>query len=699
MAVTATTTERWVVRPRLSALLDAKPWARLALVSAPAGFGKTTAVAAWSSSSHVRAATVLLQRTDNDTVRFLRALARALESSSETSGAGPQIGEDDDASAAAVVEWLRLASHAAPERRVALALDDYHLIDDPRIHRIVATVIDRLPERGLVVIATRADPPIPLARLRARDELVEVRAADLRFSSEEAAELLRMSGVELDAGELDELTSRTEGWAAVLRLAAIALRGRADAGDAVRRFGASHRFVLDYVVEEVLGGLPSETVGFLLRTSILERLCGELCDAVTDGIRGQQTLERLERDNLLLLPLDDERRWFRYHALFAAILRGRLRAELPDTVPILEARASRWFEAHELADEAIAHALAAGDVDRAGRLVADASLRWLNGGELATVRGWLDALGPEAVRGMAQLSLSSAWCLSLGGQLDEAERQIADAEAAHAAGSDGGPFSAAMVPAELALLRAFIAGVRGDSTTAIAEATAARQLVPAGLPPVAEATLRGDATVFLARALLVAGDTERGFESYLAALPDLRAGRNVLALGRAMNDLVVASIEHGDPAGGLRLCDEELDRTPGIARSAAYWGAVAKAREAIGDERGALGAARRALELAVRAGDGQVTSWAREAEARLGQHAGIAAGAVRPSERLVEPLTDRELEVLRLVAEGHSNRQIAQGLFVTVGTVKSHVHAISGKLGATSRGEAVALARRQHLID
>lgn len=707
--IPGTPTNRCVPRPRLSARLEAKPWTRLALVSAPAGFGKSTAIDAWARSGPVACASIALGPADNDVVRFVRVVSGAIATLADGLSDGhPTAAErmpDEEATGAAIVEWLSAAADAHPDHRIALVLDDYHAIEEPRIHRLVGEVVNTLPPGCLVVIATRADPPIALARLRARDELVEVRAADLRFSVDEAGELLLLAGVELGPDDLQALLVRTEGWAAVLRLAAVALRGRPDVTQAVERFGASHRFVLDYVVEEVLAGLPERTVDFLLQTSILERLCGELCDAVTGGTDGQKMLEELERMNLLLLPLDDERRWYRYHALFAEILRRRRPPASDMDGAVLHDRASRWFEAHGLDEQAIGHALASGDPERAARLVADASLPRLNAGELATVRGWLDALGPEIVRGMAQLSLSSGWCLALWGDVDGAELAIGNAEAAHAAGSDGGRFSAPLIAAEMALLRSYVAGLRRDPVLAIAEASKALLLVPADLPPVVEATLRGDASVFLARALLISGETTRGFETYVGALPDLRAGQNVLAIGRALNDLVGASIERGDPATGLRLCTEEAELTPAIASAATYWGALAKAHEALDDPQAAVAATKRALEVALRTGDGQVATWARATEARLsgsGSNVEAPGGCnlrAQANRALVEPLTERELEVLRLVAEGRSNSQIGQELFVTVGTVKSHVHAISGKLGATNRVEAVALARRRRLID
>jgi LuxR family maltose regulon positive regulatory protein len=703
---------RVVARPRLSALLDGKPWARLVLVSAPAGFGKSTAVAAWATSAGVRAATVSLRPAHNDLARFRRAVTKPLAAiagsampdaqAGEGSGAAGEdtggAGEDTGAAVDALLAWLAAASAAADGRRVALVLDDYHLVDDPRIHQVVGQVVERLPPGTLLVIATRADPPLHLSRLRARDELVELRADQLRFTSDETAALLRTSDVTLEPADIAALTDRTEGWAAVLRLAAIALTGRSDPADAVRRFGASHRFVLDYVVEEVLAGLPAATVDFLVWTSILDRIGGDLAEAVTGEIGGQAMLEALERQNLLLVALDDERRWYRYHALFRQVLRGRLQAVSADRVPDLHDRASRWFEAHGFEDEAIEHALAGHDVARAASLVAEASLGRLNAGDIATIRRWLDALGPDVVRRVAQLSLSDAWCHALGGDVDTADARIADAEALLATGEALGPVTGPATAAEAALLRSYVAGVRRDAEAAIAEATRARELIPPGLPPVVEATLRGDATLFIARALLAGGDFERGFQAALSALPDLRAAGNILAIGRTMNDLAVAAVARGEPAAVLEVCERELELTPGMAGSAPYWAAVARIREALGEVSAADAAAERALELAVRAADGRVAAWARERR-RL-------AEAARPVDRearsgnaaLPEPLTGRELEVLRLVAEGRSNRQIGRELFVTLGTVKSHVHTISGKLGASNRVEAVAIARRKGLL-
>ena len=290
---------RNIDRERLRVRLDAATEARLVLVSAPAGFGKSTLLADWLDQPAVRGAWLSLDTRDNDVVRFARYLAAA---TTRLAGATEEVAESDapsfdgmaldagafdaDLALAGILEDL-----AAVGDGTVMVLDDYHLVTEPAVHRLVTTLVDRLPPGARLAIATRADPPLPLARLRARGELLEVRAADLRFTAEEAAALVSSTGVELPATEVEELTGRTEGWAAALRLAAISLRGRPDHADQVRRFGASHRYVLDYVVEEVLAGLPRESQEFLLRTSILERLCGPLCEAVAGEPDGQGRLE------------------------------------------------------------------------------------------------------------------------------------------------------------------------------------------------------------------------------------------------------------------------------------------------------------------------------------------------------------------------------------------------------------------------
>jgi LuxR family maltose regulon positive regulatory protein len=699
-----------VSRPRLGELLEATTAARLVLVSAPAGFGKSTALAEWLETADVRSAWLSLDRGDNDVVRFARYLTAAVErlkpgadGSTAFEAAGPF---DPELALARILDPIFATAGQPPDGGSVIVLDDYHLIDEPAVHRLVTALVEGLPTHARLAIATRVDPPFPLARLRSRGELVEVRAEDLRFTTVETSELLHAAGVELAPSEVEDLTDRTEGWAAALRLAAVSLVGRPNQAELVARFGASHRFILDYVLEEVLFGLASETQEFLLRTSILERLGASLCEAVTGEPNAQARLEELDRANVLIVPLDDERRWYRYHALFAELLRARLGMLHPDEVTDLHGRASAWYEEHGDDDQAIHHALRSGNPERRNQIVADASGRHINAGELTTVRRWLDALPPEIVRQHAQLSASYAWCLVLAGETKGVAERLADADHALASGRSGAPIIGAMMPAQLAMVRSQLAGLEEDSATAIAQARLARTLVPAGLPAGVEATLRGNVSNLLGIALTGAGDLEAAAEAYQAALADLRVGGNALGVGRAIADLAGIAIARGDPAQAIRVCDTELARSDAgasAAGSGAIWAALARARAELGQFELADAAARRALELATRAGDASVVRSARSTLTRIGPLLTGAAASTPPSLQtlaagLVEKLTTRELEVLRLVALGRSNSQVASELFVAIGTVKSHLHTIAGKLGAANRVESVARGRELGLL-
>lgn len=689
-----------VHRPRLVERLAGALQSRLVLVSAPPGFGKTTAILDWINASKVRAAWLSLDAAGNDPARFLASLSAAalalVPAESETAEDQPET--VDPISAIAELGEVLVACREPS----VLVLDDYHVITARDVHRAMGLLLDRLPPAVHVVIATRADPALPLARLRARGELLEIRADTLRFTPDEARTFFaERAGLDLSDEDLRVLVARTEGWPAVLQLAGLALAGRGDLAEAVRSFAAAHRFVLDYVVEEVLAGIPDDTARFLHRTSILERLCGPLCDAVTGESGGQERLVALERSNLLIVPLDDERCWYRYHQLFADVLRARLRALEPALVAALHARASAWFEAQGDDDGAIRHALASGDTERSARLVAFASGAHLNAGEIATVRRWLDALSPELVRSHAQLSASYAWFQLLAAETAGVAARLDDAERALAAGAEA-PDLAVGIPVQVAMLRSQLAGLTGDPAEAVAQARLAVQLVPDELPAPALANLRGTALSLLGVALWRGGDPEAASDAYETALADLRASGNVLATGRTVADLAAIAIEQGDAGRAAARCEAELAATdaPTRRQSPAVWAAAARARAELGEVESARTAARHALDLATRAGDAPVARSARETLARLDARPETARGTTVRGRATgpVETLTERELEVLRLVALGRSNSQIARELFVTVGTVKSHVHAIAGKLEAANRVEAVARGRGLGLV-
>jgi LuxR family maltose regulon positive regulatory protein len=311
----------------------------------------------------------------------------------------------------------------------ALVLDDYHVVTAEAIHRMLIFLVEHLPPQMHLIIITRSDPPLPLARLRARGQLTEMRAADLRFTPEEAKCFLQqVMHIELAPQELALLQSRTEGWIAGLQFAGGSLRGRTDVSAFLSAFTGSHRFVLDYLSEEVFALQSPQVQSFLLQTCILDRLCGPLCEAVTEEAGGQAMLDQLERANLFLISLDDQRQWYRYHHLFAEVLHGRLQLTQPSLLPELHRRASTWYEQHGMVIEAVRHALAAPDVEQAARLIDHYSFLIGGQGQYSTLLGWLDALPESLVRGSARLSLLYATALRATNQLENVEACLQDAE-------------------------------------------------------------------------------------------------------------------------------------------------------------------------------------------------------------------------------------------------------------------------------
>jgi LuxR family maltose regulon positive regulatory protein len=354
-----------VPRPRLLARLAEGIGRGLTVVGTPAGFGKTTMLGDWARRSRWPTAWLSLDAGDNDPARFWRYVAAALERARPGIDApvmallrGPQRPPLEAVATAVINELTPL-----PEKGgVVLVLDDYHVIEAPPVHDSVTFLLDRLPPGLRLVLSSRADPPLPLARLRARGQLAELRADDLRFTVAETAAFLReATGLDLPAASVAALQDRTEGWAAGVQLAALSLRGHADPAGFVATFAGSHRYLLDYLTEEVLAGQPQQVLRFLLETSVLDRLCGPLCDAVTGRPGSREMLEELDRANLFVVPLDEVRQWWRYHHLFADLLRARLERKRPAALPGLHHAAAAWHEKHGFADDAVRHALAAGE--------------------------------------------------------------------------------------------------------------------------------------------------------------------------------------------------------------------------------------------------------------------------------------------------------------------------------------------------
>jgi LuxR family maltose regulon positive regulatory protein len=597
-----------VLRPRLIERLDQGLRGRLILVSAPAGFGKTTMISEWvagcrSLEPEVRAAWLSLDEGDSDPARFLAYLVAALRTVAAGVGDGvlgmlqsPQPPPIESMLTALLNEITSLPHD------VVLVLDDYHVVDSGAVDEALAFLLEHLPPGLHLVIATREDPHLPLARWRAGGRMTELRAADLRFTPSEAAEFLnRVMGLDLSAEDISALETRTEGWIAGLQMAALSIQGRPDAAGFIQAFTGSHRFVLDYLVEEVLQRQPERARSFLLQTAILDKLCGALCDAVTAQKQGIGMLERLERGNLFVVPLDDKREWYRYHRLFADVLRARLLAEQPDQLPALHRRASEWYEANGWRSDAIHHALCVNDFGRAAGLIEVAGPLVEEGSsQTATWLRWVRALPEEFIRARPVLSVWYAYALLGRGEIEAAEAWLTDAEQwLQTPDQADGPSASREVVvdeeqlrsllATIGVARAYRAHSLGDVSGTVNHAQRVLELLPEG-----DHLRREQATALMGMTYWASGDLEaadRVFTGYaerlLAAgnMPDAISATTVLAdvrpaLGRlreaedTLGRLLQFVVNRGEP-----LPPDTADLYRGLAEFALARGDLAAAAE------------------------------------------------------------------------------------------------------------------------
>jgi LuxR family transcriptional regulator, maltose regulon positive regulatory protein len=666
-----------VARGRLDGLLDDAVEAPLVLVSAPAGAGKSTALSGWLHRRGHASGWYSLERDDNDPAVFWPsvALALGLPDAAERRGARD------------IARALFELERPAGSPPYVLVLDDYHAINNASIHRDVDQLVVEAPAFLRLVVSTRHDPPLMLAKLRARGNLRELRYDELRLDQAEVSALLnREMGVRLDPAHLNRLTERTEGWAAGVQLVGLTLQHRSDAGDFVDQFAGDDRHISDYMRDEVLTQLPTDLRGFLLDTAILDRFNAPLCQAVTGVDDAQRMLDDLDRLNMFVIRLDHRRDWFRYHHLFAEWLR----LQAPSDPRPRHRSAADWLAAHHQPGDAIRHYVSAGEADR-GAAIVDRE-RWVlvGQGREETLREWTQLLPPEVRRRHPQLTLAAAWVAHHAGRWDDLHSLVDSFQRGPAPASSGHD---ALVEAELALLES-------GRLIALGRADEALRLAQEGLALVRDDEPRARTGLLLVtgRCHMAFGDLERARSAFRASI-ELATPYPAVTIVRVIAGAHLAEI---DRLQG-RTADAELNSRAVLdlaersglgdnAECAVAHLTLGSALLDLGRRQEAELAIARGTELAARVPYGAREQQAAAANARLSER------ARRPATGLVEPITGREMSVLRLLPTSLTPREMAGELYLSLNTIKTHTRALYRKLGVQSRHAAIEEARRRHLI-
>jgi LuxR family transcriptional regulator, maltose regulon positive regulatory protein len=698
------------------------------LVVAPPGFGKTTLLAEWDHRDDRPFAWLSLDDGDNDPIVFwgyvtesIRAIAPRFGRSVE-----PALRIPGTDLVQGIVPQL-LNELGAIETRIVLVLDDYQSITNPTCHRSIELLLERRPSNVAIVIATRADPPVPLGRLRAGGELLELRASELGFTQPETERFLNEEmGLHLSETALTRLQERTEGWPAGLYLAYLSMRDAPDPEGFVAEFSGSSRHVVDYLTEVVMDTVEERVRDFLLETSILERMSGPLCEAVTGREDSTDLLAELERANHFLIPLDDRREWYRYHRLFADLLHDELRRRAPARVSELHERASRWLASAGHVGSAIRHAVAGGELEIASGLVAEHYLMTIEWGGFATVAGWLESFPREAVAGDARLSIVEAWVMSLLNRRDEAELALQNAANADYEGPL--PDMASSVEASAVLLRAgfpwgdvgrmlvaarraFELEGRHDSMWSVTvhvqlgwalvlsgdfEGARPYLLHAARVAPVTGQWLNAFGALCLLSSVCLEADeldeAERWAREALDAAEDHRLSETAPG-GWAYSTLGDVLAREGRTVEAERLLTKGVDQLRSGAQPLLLIQALlglARVRRTLGasgDARTILAEARAMILDCV---DPGILTERHEEISNMLLVSRRSSGS--------DNLTDREIEVLHLLEKGLSKREIASSLFLSYNTIHSHTRSIYRKLEASSREEAIAEAREQGFL-
>jgi len=722
-----------IPRPQLTARLDAGRYHRLTLVSAPAGFGKTSLIAEWVAQlAKADLCWLSLDAEDSSFSRFVSYFVAALQTVDEQLGATllPLLQSASLPSAEEVMTILinELTAGKTSDNQFIFVLDDYHLIAEPRIHQALTFLLSHMPPRLHLVLITRADPPWPLYRLRGRGQITEIRALDLRFTQEETDAFLNQAmQLAISPEEVAILERRTEGWIASLQLVALAMQSplASDRHAFVTSFAGSDRYVADYLVGEVLEQQPPQIKRFLLQTALLERFCASLCDYVRQEAGSQTMLEQLDAANLFVVPLDHKRRWYRYHHLFADLLRHRWQQSEPTDVPLLHQRACEWYEQNGFVEEAVSHALSARAYLRAAELIEPEAHTLFSQGKMDTLHRWLSELPPTLIYARPYLYLLQGWLLFRTGKFEALRRHFKRSLPTEEA-------SSTLIRGEFLILQAYLMRIDGEFERCIATLQEAMTLVPTEhlslrMPAITAQGWSYEAQNDLPAALVchlqtakiarqansltgLLGSLGKLVELYALLGDDIQArvtfeevmqiverekchhlplvGLAYLGMGRLYYQQSQWEAAKTHLQEGIRCCRRwgglNIDVFKGYLLLAQLW-------QIQGDEM----EAQRVLREAQRFGEQQhLPAWAM----RGLDTAPLKVSTTSPPKALLDPLTPREKEVLALLAKGRSSPQIAEHLVVGVSTVRTHIKRIYSKLDAHSRHEAISQAHKLGLV-
>ena len=559
------TREALVLRPRLTAILSNALGKSFTLISAPAGYGKTTLVSSWLRSTDIPSAWLSIEESDNDPVRFLQYLLTAVQA--VVPGVRVDLLEMVETSQPASLQGLMnllINEIARQDRQFVLVLDDFHLVQDQTILDILTFLLDHIPVQQMhLVMITRTDPPLPLSRMRVRNQMVEIRADQLRFTQREVAEFInQLMGFNLTDDEISAMYARTEGWIAGLQLAGLSMQECQDIPGFISAFSGSHHYIVDYLADEVLKHQDEQTRAFLLQTSILSRMCASLCNSLVSinsagaQLDGQNVLENLQKKNLFIIPLDEGRRWFRYHHLFADALNRRLEYQYPELLPQLYQRASEWYEKNGLFGEAIQYALSKGDRERAAQLVEQNGCYLLMSGELITLLKWMEAVEPY-FSSRPWLIIQKGWALTLAGRMEPAEEAFKAAEKLVST-LEANPDVSTMV-GTISAGRAYWADFQGNISETARLAQQALDLLP-DTDPLSQ-SMRSVATEALAKTIFVSGDLDKAIRIYDQAAQFGKTANNVEMIINTNEDICDILIEQGKLKQAEHLLLETLPMT------------------------------------------------------------------------------------------------------------------------------------------